>query len=190
MSFAGTGRGRRGFVKWPRAVLDELELRRLSWNEYAMLSWLFTRADPYRGSVRTSWGMIALETGLSANQAEKLCRSLRGKGHVAYPPHPGAGRRLFELVLDGFPLAGGGVTDLAARRGGAAAEVPAEVASPPPVESRTWPPQRSEIREREQERERDRSVDRDQEASDARMDPVALRTLLRSQPWWRPDPEA
>src|SRR3989304_1477757 len=91
-------------LRWRRTIDEHLELRRINWHEYAMFSWLCTKADPRTGCVRTSWPVLAEQTGLTPRHVEKLCRSLRRKGYVAYPIHQGKRRVLVELAINKFPL--------------------------------------------------------------------------------------
>jgi hypothetical protein len=118
--------GADNYLRWRRTIDEHLELRRISMLEYAMFSWLCTKADPRTGLVRTNWLTLAQQTGLTANHIEKLCRSLRHKGYVSYPIHRGTRRVLVELAIDKFPLADGSYTTLRSRRDGRGAEVPAE----------------------------------------------------------------
>ena len=117
---------------------EHLELRRINWDEYAMFSWLCTKADPRSGVVRTSWPTISEQTGLTPNHVEKLCRGLRNKGYVAYPTHQGKRRLLVELAINKFPLADGSYTAIGRRRDASGAEVraevPAEVAAEVPAQ--------------------------------------------------------
>ena len=77
--------GADNYLRWRRTIDEHLELRRISMLEYAMFSWLCTKADPRTGLVRTNWLTLAQQTGLTANHIEKLCRSLRHKGYVGIP---------------------------------------------------------------------------------------------------------
>jgi hypothetical protein len=72
--------GANNYLKWRRTIDEHLELRRISWNEYGMFSWLCTKADPHVGTLRTSWPTLAAQTRLSASFVERLCRGLRSKG--------------------------------------------------------------------------------------------------------------
>lgn len=47
------------YLRWRRTIDEHLELRRITWHEYAMFIWLFTKADPRPGLVRTSWPILA-----------------------------------------------------------------------------------------------------------------------------------
>jgi hypothetical protein len=87
-----------------RSIDEHLELRRISMLEYAMFTWLGIQADPHTGRVRTNWLVLAQQTGLTANHVEQLCRGLRRKGDIAYPPHRGARRVLVELTINPCPL--------------------------------------------------------------------------------------
>ena len=73
------------FVKWRRSIDEHLELGLLTWDEYGMFNWLCTKADPRRGTLRTSWTVLAGQTRLGAKHVEKLCRGLKGKGYIDYP---------------------------------------------------------------------------------------------------------
>jgi len=126
--------GADNYLRWRRTIDEHLELRRISWHEYAMFSWLCTKADPRTGRVRTSWPVLAEQTGLTPRHVEKLCRSLRRKGYVAYPIHQGKRRVLVELSINKFPLVDGSYTALADRAGVSGAEVPAEVPAKVPLQ--------------------------------------------------------
>jgi len=121
--------GADNYLRWRRTIDEHLELRRMSWHEYAMFSWLCTKADPRTGLVRTSWPVLAEQTGLTANHVEKLCRGLRTKGYVAYPTHRGKRRVLVELAINKFPLVDGSYTALEGQGDGSKADVPAETAT-------------------------------------------------------------
>jgi hypothetical protein len=126
--------GADNYLRWRRTIDEHLELRRLTWHEYAMFSWLCTKASPQDGVVRASWPTLAEQTSLRPNHVEKLCRSLRNKGYIGYPEHRGKRRVLVEVVIDKFPLADGTYTTLRQRRGGGAAEAPTEVPADVPAE--------------------------------------------------------
>jgi hypothetical protein len=126
--------GADSFVKLRRSLDEHLELGRLTWDEFAMFVWLCIKASHRTGTVRTSWPMLALQTRLSTNRVEQICRGLRRKGYVWYPAHRGSRGRLSEVAIDKYPTADGGYTDLSARFGdtglatGPGAEAPAEAA--------------------------------------------------------------
>ncbi len=103
--------GADNFLKWRRTIDEHLELGRLSWHEYAMFSWLCTKADPHTGRLRTSWAIIGSQTRLGAKRVEQLCRGLRTKGYVGYPDHRGSAT-LAEVLIDKFPLRDGTYTAL------------------------------------------------------------------------------
>jgi hypothetical protein len=46
--------GADNFLKWRRSIDEHLELRRMTWDEYAMFNWLCTKAHPRTGTLRTS----------------------------------------------------------------------------------------------------------------------------------------
>ncbi|MBI4611407.1 MAG: hypothetical protein HY726_20645 [Candidatus Rokubacteria bacterium] len=115
--------GADNYLKWRRSIDEHLELRRLSWDEYGMFNWLCTKASPRTGTVRTSWPVLAEQTGLSRSHVEKLCRRLKRKRYIWYPLHRGKRGSLVEVAIHKFPLAGNTYTDLSARFG----EVPAQV---------------------------------------------------------------
>jgi hypothetical protein len=125
--------GADNYVRWRRTIDEHLELRRLTWDEYGMFSWLCTKASPHAGVVRTSWPTLTEQTSLSPNHVEKLCRSLRTKGYIDYPDHRGKRRVLVEVVIDKFPLADGTYTAFEPGRPGCAAEVLAEVPADVPA---------------------------------------------------------
>jgi hypothetical protein len=118
--------GADNFLRWRRSVSEHLESRRLTWPEYAMLSWLCTKAQPYTGMLRTSWPALAVQTGLSPAYAARLCRSLRGKRYVFYTDHRGRRGGLVEVAIDKFPLPGELYTDLSACFSPCSADVPAD----------------------------------------------------------------
>jgi hypothetical protein len=152
--------GADNFLRWRRTIDEHLELRRLTWDEYAMFNWLCTKASPRTGTVRTSWPVLAEQTGLSANFVGKLCASLKRKRYVWYPPHPGRRGRLVEVAIHKFPVTADTYTDLSGRFGEVPAEVlaevpaevPAEVAREPPTNSRTSAAGRRRGRGRDRER--------------------------------------
>jgi hypothetical protein len=109
--------GADNFLKLRRAIDEHLELRRITWSEFAMFVWLCVKATPRTGTLRTGWPTLALQTGLSADRVEQLCRALRRKRYVWYPSHRGSRGRLIELAIDKFPTVDGGYTDLSARFG-------------------------------------------------------------------------
>jgi hypothetical protein len=41
------------FLKWRRSIDEHLELGQLTWDEYAMFSWLCTKAEPHLGMARS-----------------------------------------------------------------------------------------------------------------------------------------
>lgn len=163
--------GADNYLRWRRTIDEHLELRRISWHEYAMFSWLCTKADPRTGRVRTSWPVLAEQTGLAARHVEKLCRGLRRKGYVAYPTHQGKRRVLVELAINKFPLMDGSYTALRSRGDGsgaearaettakAEAEVPAQLGDQKLSESATSLGGRSRKRERDRYSPRVRSAD-------------------------------
>ena len=120
--------GADNFLKWRRTIDEHLELRRMTWDEYAMFSWLCTKASPRTGSLRTSWPTLGEQTGLTPNHVEKLCRALKRKRYVWYPAHRGARGRLVDVGIHKYPLAQGTYTDLSARFAAeVSADVPADV---------------------------------------------------------------
>ena len=123
----GRPAGADNFVKWRRTIDEHLELGRLTWDEYGMFSWLCTKADQRTGRIRTSWPTLADQTTLSANYAGKLCRSLKGKGYIAFREHRGRRGGLVEVAIDKFPLLDGTYTALQPPRRRGQAEVPAHV---------------------------------------------------------------
>ena len=116
--------GADNFLRWRRSIDEHLELRRITWDEFGMFTWLCTKANARTGSVRTSWPTLSEQTGLTPNHVEKLCRALKRKRYVWYPVHRGARGRLVDVAIHKYPLAHGSYTDLSPRF---AAEVPAEV---------------------------------------------------------------
>ncbi len=118
--------GARNYLRWRRSIDEHLELRRLTWHEYAMFNWLCTKADPRTGTLRTSWPTLADQTTLTPNHVGKLCRALRGKGYVGFAEHRGRQRGLVAILIDKFPLADGTYTELAGDRGRGPAQVEAE----------------------------------------------------------------
>ena len=114
------------FVKWRRSIDEHLELGLLTWDEYGMFNWLCTKADPRRGTLRTSWTVLAGQTRLGAKHVEKLCRGLKGKGYIDYPEHRGW-RTLVHVGIDKFPLRDGTYTALPHHPGASPADVPAKV---------------------------------------------------------------
>ncbi len=175
--------GADNFLKWRRTIDEHLELRRMTWDEYAMFSWLCTKASPRTGTLRTSWPTLGEQTGLTANHVEKLCRALKRKRYVWYPAHRGTRGRLVDVAIHKYPLAQGTYTDLSARfaaelpaevpadvpadvsgaarhparpRADVLAEVPAELAGKMAETSRGSPPGRLETRERKRTRPRRR----------------------------------
>jgi hypothetical protein len=113
--------GADNFLKLRRSIDEHLELRWITWGEFAMFVWLCVKANPRTGTLRTGWPTLALQTGLSADRVEQLCRALRRKRYVWYPSHRGSRGRLIELAIDKFPTVDGGYTDLSTRLGGTAA---------------------------------------------------------------------
>ena len=124
---SGRPAGADNFVKWRRTIDEHLELGRLTWDEYGMFSWLCTKADQRTGRIRTSWPTLADQTTLSANYVGKLCRSLKGKGYIAFREHRGRRGGLVEVAIDKFPLLDGTYTALEPPRRRGQAEVPAHV---------------------------------------------------------------
>jgi hypothetical protein len=116
--------GADNFLRWRRSIDEHLELRRITWDEFGMFTWLCTKANARTGSVRTSWPTLSEQTGLTPNHVEKLCRGLKRKRYVWYPVHRGARGRLVDVAIHKYPLAHGSYTDLSPRF---AVEVPAEV---------------------------------------------------------------
>ena len=113
--------GADNFLRWRRSIDEHLELRRITWDEFAMFTWLCTKAAARTGTVRTSWPVLSEQTGLTANHVEKLCRALKRKRYIWYPIHRGARGRLVDVAIHKYPLAQGTYTDLSASlRGGAA----------------------------------------------------------------------
>ena len=123
--------GADNFLKWRRSIDEHLELRRITWDEYAMFNWLCTKASPRTGALRTSWPTLAEQTGLTPNHVEKLCRALKRKRYVWYPAHRGTRGRLVDVAIHKYPLVQGTYTDLSARF---AAEPPAEVLADVPAD--------------------------------------------------------
>jgi hypothetical protein len=123
--------GADNFLKWRRSIDEHLELRRMTWDEYAMFNWLCTKAHPRTGTLRTSWPTLSEQTGLTPNHIEKLCRALKRKRYVWYPRHRGARGRLVDVAIHKYPLAQGSYTDLSHRF---AAEEPADVRADVPAD--------------------------------------------------------
>lgn len=148
------------FVKWRRSIDEHLELGLLTWDEYGMFNWLCTKADPRRGTLRTSWTVLAGQTRLGAKHVEKLCRGLKGKGYIDYPEHRGW-RTLVHVGIDKFPLRDGTYTALPREPGVSPADVPTkvpgELEGQTPEESTTSPGGR--VRERSRSSLRVRSAD-------------------------------
>jgi hypothetical protein len=148
------------FVKWRRSIDEHLELGLLTWDEYGMFNWLCTKADPRRGTLRTSWTVLAGQTRLGAKHVEKLCRGLKSKGYIDYPEHRGW-RTLVHVGIDKFPLRDGTYTALPHHPGASPADVPAKV----PVELGGQTPKEStastggRVRERSRSSLRGRSAD-------------------------------
>jgi hypothetical protein len=67
--------GADNYVRWRRTIDEHLELRRLTWDEYGMFSWLCTKASPHAGVVRTSWPTLAEQTSLSPNHVGEVSRT-------------------------------------------------------------------------------------------------------------------
>jgi hypothetical protein len=202
--------GADNFLKWRRSIDEHLELRRMTWDEYAMFNWLCTKASPRTGTLRTSWPTLAEQTGLTPNHVEKLCRALKRKRYVWYPKHRGTRGRLVDVAIHKYPLAQGSYTDLSHRFAAedpaeVMADVPADVTAPIRRELRIHAEVRAEVpadlatetvaksrgsplgrprprREREQDRDGDARVLRGEDPAT----PVAIRDLLATQPWWRP----
>ncbi len=163
--------GADNFLRWRRSIDEHLELGRLRFEEYAMFSWLCTKADPRTGTLRTRWTVLAEQTGLSRNYVCKLCGNLRKKGYIDFPDHRGRRGRLVELAIDKFPLPGGTYTALGRSAGGGQSQLPAHVPAqlPAPVlapvegekigESTTLPGGRSRKRSRSRSSLRVRSAD-------------------------------
>ena len=107
--------GADNFLRWRRTIDEHLERRRLSWNEYAMFSWLCTKANPRTGTVWTNWPTLAAQTGLSPDSVERLCRRLKKKRYVWYPIHRGRRSQLVDVAIHKFPLPGDTYLDLASR---------------------------------------------------------------------------
>ncbi len=79
-----------------------------------MLNWLCTKAHPHLGTLRTSWPVLALQTGLSSAHVMRLCRSLRRKRYVFFTSRRGQLRWPIEVAIHKFPLPGDVYTDLSA----------------------------------------------------------------------------
>ena len=127
--------GADNFLKWRRSIDEHLELGRLRFDEYAMFSWLCTKADVRTGTLRTRWTVLAEQTGLSRNYICKLCGNLRKKGYIDFPDHRGRRGRLVEFAIDKFPLPGGTYTALRRSAGRGQSQLPAQVPAqlPAPV---------------------------------------------------------
>ena len=195
--------GADNFLKWRRTIDEHLELRRMTFDEYAMFNWLCTKASPRTGTLRTSWRTLGEQTGLTPNHVEKLCRALKRKRYVWYPAHPGIRGRLVDVAIHKYPLAQGTYTDLCARfaaevlaevpaevpaevaaatratarhRAEVVAEVPAELAGKMADTARGSPPGRLRLRrERDQDRDGDARVLRARRGPDARAGQVPPR---------------
>jgi hypothetical protein len=148
------------FVKWRRSIDEHLELGHLTWDEYGMFNWLCTKADPRRGTLRTSWTVLAGQTRLGAKHVEKLCRGLKSKGYIDYPEHRGW-RMLVNVAIDKFPLRDGTYTALPRPPGAGGADVPTKAAGE--LEGRTSDESRispgGRVRERSRSSLRVRSAD-------------------------------
>jgi hypothetical protein len=149
--------GADNYVKWRRTIDEHLELGRLGWDEYAMFSWLCTKASGRTGTLRTSWPTLAQQTGLSSAHVESLCRSLKRKCYIWYPKHRGQRGKLVEVAIHKFPLPGDRYTDLRARFEEVRLELPLEVPSELPLEvtpeTRGNPPTSPAGRKRKRSRE-------------------------------------
>jgi len=104
--------GADNFLRWRRSIDEHLELGRITFHEYAMFSWLCTKADPHTGTLRTRWQVLAQQTTLSANHVCKLCGSLKRKGYVRFTAHRGQRGKLVTIAIDKFPLTDGTYTAL------------------------------------------------------------------------------
>jgi hypothetical protein len=159
--------GADNFLKWRRTIDEHLELRRMTWDEYAMFSWLCTKAGARTGTLRTSWPTLAQQTGLSSAHVEVLCRGLKRKCYIWYPKHRGQRRKLVEVAIHKFPLPGDRYTDLRARFEEVPLELSLEVPSELPLEVTpktggnppTSPSGRTRKRSRKEEALRVRSAD-------------------------------
>jgi hypothetical protein len=134
-----------------------------------MFSWLCTKADQRTGRLRTSWPTLADQTTLSANYVGKLCRSLKGKGYIAFREHRGRRGGLGEVAIAKFPLLDGTYTALQHPRRRGQAEVPAHVPAERAAQRAEEPDGSLEGRTRERKRPalRVRSAD----GSDANGEP-------------------
>jgi hypothetical protein len=65
--------GADNYLRWRRTIDEHLELRRLTRHEYAMFSWLCTKASPQDGMVRASWPTLAEQT--SAKTIYRLAKT-------------------------------------------------------------------------------------------------------------------
>jgi hypothetical protein len=74
--------GADNFLKLRRSIDEHLELGRITWGEFGMFVWLCVKASPRTGILRTGWPTLALQTGLSADRVEQLCRALRRKRYA------------------------------------------------------------------------------------------------------------
>lgn len=197
--------GADNYLRWRRTIDEHLELRRLSFDEYGMFNWLCTKASPRTGSLRTNWRTLAEQTGLTADHVEQLCRRLKRKRYIWYPPHRGSRGRLVEVEIDKFPTVTDTYTDLSARFPelptdvvtDLPTELPTDLGLSPPAKSRGSPPGRTRSKERERERGYQTRKERGKERDAAQIPdrravmqpPVAIRDLLAAQPWWRLRPE-
>ena len=163
--------GADNYLKWRRSIDEHLELRRLTWDEYAMFNWLCTKAHPRTGTLRTSWPVLAEQTTLNANYVGKLCASLKRKGYIAYPKHRGRRRSLVELAIDKFPLPNGTYTALAGRPGRTPSEVPAEVLAELPAELEAQKPATTGTSPRGRKRKRIRTSLRVRSADQTQRQP-------------------
>ena len=76
--------GADNYLRWRRTIDEHVELRRISIHEFAMFSWLGTKADPRTGRVRTNWLVLAQQTGLTPTTSRTRSGPPR-TGYIAYP---------------------------------------------------------------------------------------------------------
>jgi hypothetical protein len=94
------------FVRVYRYIIDDYLLhKKITLDEFVLLLWLILRANPFNGSVNTSYIAISVELSskYTKNEINKICLSLKEKKYIHFKNQQGR-RSSFNIEIHNFPL--------------------------------------------------------------------------------------
>lgn len=99
----------RYFVRIYRPIIEDYQIhKKLTFNEFVVLLWLYFMANPHNGLVNTSYSALSAELSgkFSTNDINKLCLSLKEKKYIYFDRQQGR-RSSFNILVDNYPLSCG-----------------------------------------------------------------------------------